>query len=335
VPRRGTCNGPGGCRIDRESLLLERAARLSERIKPLLLARQQRVFDAWPVDRYMALLDRYPRFARLGYVSPAVRKACRQISGMVGNEGLELYHRMLLLTLIPRALRLLPARHLPDDVFRLYLDNYERIMTDIESTMEERTLYRYPLSPFCKDLSLCTLRLIPAGVEKVNLSRLPRRIFFTAGLRGGLDALRFVLFDQRGLRPYYEMHLHSQDLEAKSHFNPQGWMEFYVRIADLLRGDPEIKGVFGTAWFRDPALAAVSPHLTYLRTLMTDNGARIYSLGRCKKDGIVDATSTSRTRRSLYERGEYTPRNYLVVWPRQSLLAWADTHPERAIGSSE
>ena len=246
---------------------------------------------------------------------------------MAGDAGLDLYHRTLLLALMVRATGLLPRRDLPEEIDLLYAENFGRIMHDIESSMELPTLYLYPNSPFCKDLALCTLRLIPAGVEKVHASRLPRRMFVTGGLRGALDALRFALPTRRGLGPYYQMHLHSQDAQAMRAFNPRGWVEFYLRVAELLRRNPGMKGVFGASWFRDPALAGVSPHLRSLTTMVTDHGARLFPLGPCGTDGIRDATAKSATRRRLYEGGKYTPMNYLLVWPREELLAWADAGP--------
>jgi len=306
----------------------EQALRLLEQLTTVLRGRNRGLLEVWPLTRYMACLDRYSELAPLEYRSREVKKACEAIKGVVGGSGLELYHRTLLIALMVRAAGALPHRGLPEDVELLYEANFRRIMRDIETSMERPTLYMYPFSPFCKDLALCTLRLVPAGVEKVHASRLPRRMFVTAGLRGGLDALSFALPTQRGLGPYYQMHLHSQDVQAMRAFNPRGWAEFYLRIAELLRRDPRMKGVFGASWFRDPALSRISPHLTRLTTMVTDHGARLFPLGPCGADGIRDAMAKSATRRELYEKGEYTPMDYLVVWPRKELLAWADAGPE-------
>lgn len=113
------------------------------------------------------------------------------------------------------------------------------------------------------------------------------------------------------------MHLHSQDIRAMHAFNPRGWVEFYLRIAELLRPDPSMKGSLGAFWFRDAALSRISPHLTRLTIPVTDNGARLFPLWPCGADGIRDATAKSKTRRRLYERGAYRPMNYLLVWPKE------------------
>jgi hypothetical protein len=108
----------------------------------------------------------------------------------------------LVLALLVRATRALPHRGLPEDVELLSQANLCRIMRDMETSMERPTLHMYPYSLFCKDLALCTLRLIPAGVEKVHASRLPSRMLVAAGLWGGLDALHFALPTQLDLEPY-------------------------------------------------------------------------------------------------------------------------------------
>lgn len=113
-----------------------------------------------------------------------------------------LSHRTLVLALMVRAACALPHRGVPEDVELLSEANFRRVMRDIETSMECPTLYMYPFSLFCRDLALCTLRLIPAGVEKVHASRLPSRMFVAAGLWGGLDALHFALPTQRDLEPY-------------------------------------------------------------------------------------------------------------------------------------
>ena len=310
-----------------------KASKLQDQLTAVLRSQDPQILEAWPITGYIACLDKYPELAPLGYQSREVRKACDAIGGEAGDAGLELYHRTLLPALIARATSALPDRGLPEEIDLLYEENFRRIMRDIESSMERPSLYLYPHAPFCKDLALCTLRLIPAGVEKVHASQLPRRMFVTGGLWGGLVALRFALLAQGGLGPYYQMHLHSQDNQAMRAFNPGGWVEFYLRIAELLRRNPLMRGLFGASWFRDPALARISPHLWDLTTMVTDHGGRLFPLGPSGADGIRDATAKSATRRRLYEQGKYTPMTYLLVWPRAELLAWADMGPELEVDS--
>jgi hypothetical protein len=39
---------------------------------------------------------------------------------------------------------------------------------------------------------------------------------------------------------------------------------------------------------------------------------------------IQDAVYKSPTRKQLYERGKYIPKEYIGMWSRRSLISWAD-----------
>ena len=109
----------------------EQALRLLEQLTTVLRGRDRRLLEVWPLTRYMACLDRYPRIAALEYRSREVQGACAAISSAVGDAGLDLYHRTLLLALLVRATRALPHRGLPEDIELLY-----------ERTCPDRPRYR-------------------------------------------------------------------------------------------------------------------------------------------------------------------------------------------------
>jgi hypothetical protein len=69
--------------------------------------------------------------------------------------------------------------------------------------------------------------------------------------------------------------------------------------------------------------------LAYLRLLVTDHGGRVFPLGPAGASGTQDAIAFSMERRQLYATGRYRPMSWLVVWPRQELIAWADTELAR------
>ncbi|MBN1320284.1 MAG: hypothetical protein JXA87_05500, partial [Thermoleophilia bacterium] len=311
----------GRCEIEAS----EEAARLLELLLPVLRERAPEVLEAWPLARYMSCLDRYSETAGLGYSSRAVKKACADIRAMAGESGLELYHRALLLTLIMRAAGELPRRDVPDEIRALFAENFGRIIGDIESSTGQAGSCLYSLSSFRKDLAICTLRLIPAGAAKVHVNRLPRRMFVAGGPRAAVDALRFVFLERHGLAPYYEAHLHSEDTQAMQEFNEEGFVRFWLRIAELLRRNSGMRGLVGTGWIHDPAIPEISPHLAYHRIIPGSNGARHYLLGPCGPDATRDAIATSKTRRRLHEGGLYRPMDYLSIWPRSELISWADS----------
>src|SRR4029450_11684932 len=104
----------------------EIASGLLETFSAELRNRNPRLLEAWPFARYIACLDAYPERAQLGYRSPAVRKTCSEIGALVGEEGLEHYHRALLLSLLIRASEALRESNHPAEIKLLYEENYQR-----------------------------------------------------------------------------------------------------------------------------------------------------------------------------------------------------------------
>jgi len=170
---------------------------------------------------------------------------------------------------------------------------------------------------YWKDLAIARQHMFPAGAQIVEA-------YSGFGLMQGLSldplqVFNFLKLITRcgGRTGYYQIHTHIPDLDQ---FNKQGWIDCFLRIAAMLRINKHIKGIFGGSWFYDPQLVEVSPHLTYLQAIPIHNGAFRFYLGR---DRTGNAFSTSKKRVELYNGGQYTPKSYLMVWPRSALLKWA------------
>ena len=118
------------------------ASALLEKLTALLRSRSPQVLEIYPLARYIAYVDQYPEIAALAYRGRPVEEACRDITAMVGDTGLELYHRALVLALIIRATDELTHRNLPEEIKQLYRDNFDRIVRDIELTMDPANLLR-------------------------------------------------------------------------------------------------------------------------------------------------------------------------------------------------
>jgi hypothetical protein len=290
------------------------AARLSEQLRGL----HAEVLQAYPVQDYVQHLCDYPRVASFKHMSRAVGRYCDGIRALVGDAGLDLYHRLLLLQLIPIAQQRLPDTNLPASVRLLYQSNFARIVRDVE--LDQSIYYLYPR--LNKDLGLCSLRLIPCGAFKVHMHGIAWRYL----LRRPGDVprcVRLLASHLRGRKPLYESHLDARDRVAMLGFNRTGWTWSLVTAAELLERNPDVKGMFGGAWFHDPKLPSVSPKLAFLSELAAETGAVKFDLGPCDAQGVRDATWMAAERKSLWEHGKYRPRAYLIVWPRGPLIAWA------------
>ncbi|MCP5106798.1 MAG: hypothetical protein GY950_25670 [bacterium] len=285
------------------------------------------VLDRFPVEKYIGLLDRYKFGAHYRYVSPDVRHFCDGIIEAGGEGELELYHKLVLVTLVERAREQPGFLKFPADVQQLFTVNFDRILKKIDSGRAKRGYYLYSGDKFFKDLGTCRLTLIPAGAQKLYVGRMGRKFLIKGGWLQSLRGLRLLVFETRGFKPFYRMAMDSRDRDLMKEFNPGGWVRFFKRAAELLKIDKRIKGVCGSSWFFDPLLKEISPELSYLRDTVLEGGARIFYVDT-SEGAVRDALTMSPKRIKLHKEGKYHPKIYMMVLPRKRLIKWADEMEE-------
>jgi hypothetical protein len=204
---------------------------------------------------------------------------------------------------------------LPPSVMALYGKDIARICAQTKTRPSE--FYQSGFDPFLQDLCIASQRMIPVGVTVVHRTAVSWRLILSVALQNPTVSLFFLRAG--GLCPWFEAHIH---YPALNEFNEQGWREFNRRVADMLEIDRDVKGVFGTTWFLDPAVREISPSLAYWREIPLKNGAFSFRLGTSEKD-IRLATKACRIRRKLYQEGKYLPTSYALFWPRFKILEWA------------
>ena len=94
----------------------------------------------------------------------------------------------------------------------------------------------------------------------------------------------------------------------------------YRNIAELLKNDSRIWGVFRESWFLDPNLKLISPQLSFLWEEPLRNGATLYHAGPCYPYQIQWAIWLSPERNQAYKDGRYTPELYFYLWPRENII---------------
>ena len=206
---------------------------------------------------------------------------------------------------------------LPRSIGQLYARELKRIKAQLDSLADD--YFRFSNDAFVKDLAILHLQLVPVGAEYAfPRGSVPRSLLFKGGISQAYRWVRSVLIQSGGTKPFLELHAHVLALED---FNPDGWTLTFRRLAELLEANPELRGITSSSWFLDPALESISPHLDYLRQVPLSGGATLLR-SDWDFDGESGALTTSRTRRRLFEQGNYVPRVYTRVWPRRQLVAW-------------
>ena len=207
---------------------------------------------------------------------------------------------------------------LPASVTVLYERELKRLWNLTQKADDDEM--RFSLDTRRKDLAILSFRLIPIGAEFAEPAA---NIWFRKVLTGGVlqffRAIRFFTGHARPFGPWFQLHMHPQ---SKDDFSEDGWMASYVRLGELLRLNPQYCGWYSASWFVDPALASVSPHLSYLWEVPRENGGEVFFLWK-DVAGESGALATSRTRRRSHSEGTYVPKVYLRVWPRDAAIAWS------------
>jgi len=284
------------------------------------------VLEDFPLSRYISCLDAHPPYSSYHYLSQDIQGICSSIAMRWSEAILDSYHRLLLIHLMTGFAERSKPIALPSSIVDLYYIEFRRIIKELESN--SRGFYLFPNDLFFKDLGLCRLILMPVGSQLIEIeSGISRRLLLKGRLRQLLKGLEFFMVKTRGFKPFFQIHL---DPRKTTEFNCPERTLCYLKIAEILKLNRHIKGVFGGSWFYDPQIEKISPRLAYLRRLPLAHGAQTFYDGS-NEQALADALRKSPTRRHYYENGQYLPSNYILVWPRQGLIDWAaHDHAETA-----
>lgn len=293
-----------------EQAAAQSLAAVLARLVPVLPDADARIAALIAAARQLGPYDHYKVF-------PApVHAAADQVRALCGEEGLRRFLRAVLASAVLSTVASDRYRALPPRCAANQARHLLRIAGDADDRADWLDLGH---DLFQKEFGLATLRLYAAGAQLVDYRcGVPRS---TPMREGVLKALPKLLVFGRlgGFRPYFQIHTHSFNLDA---FDEPGWEECYLCCAELYRVHPEVLGMFGSSWFYDPALDAISPRLAYLRTTPQAGGASLMFVVE-GGEAINNATATSPSRRRLFEEGTYKPTNYMLVWGRRDQIDWA------------
>ena len=162
---------------------------------------------------------------------------------------------------------------------------------------------------------------VPCGAKVVDLrSRLslPSPAHSPPGTGTGL-ALRALEVKARA--PWFEHHTESRYLDE---FSEAGMEGTYRRRPRFCACTPKSRASPPTAGSMTRSSTEISPRLGYLRQRPLERGA-ISCAGTHLTSTSRTRPRNHRTRRRLYEAGEYVPVAHRILWLRHDILDWADT----------
>lgn len=302
---------------------LEKIIQIRNRIVDEINTYDESILKKYPTSEYIKLSDNYPTAHNYEYVSPEIKSYTDQIVQNSNEIILELYHKVMLLDLISRNMTTLEKENLPESIKLLYQQNFQRIIDNIESNSETPGFYLHQNDKYLKDWGVCTKWIIPVGATKINIDSISKKFLLKKDIWQFIRGLFYIFFTLGGFKPLYVMHTDSHDPASIGDFNQEGFNRLFLRVAQLLKLNKKIKGLYCVGWLNDPKLSEISPRLAFARRIFTDNGGTIFYIGP-SQNAVESATFKSATRRQLYNEGKYIPTEYLAIWSRNKLIEWAD-----------
>jgi hypothetical protein len=222
-------------------------------------------------------------------------------------------HRLLTLRLSRAGRSRVRDMGWPAEVLQYWLDDLARILRAVAEAPDED--FAFSKYPFRCDLRVLALRRIPLGMYDLDVTGIPRLTLLKQGPRSLVRLLR-SLHRCGGMYPFFSQHVapHRRHL-----FDPVERRRSLELTARLVRARPEVRGLISTAWYNDPRVAEISPHLAYLREALEEVGGTRFRIGRSAQV-VQDALTRSSRRRRLFEAGSYSPAAFLVIVARAGLL---------------
>jgi len=277
----------------------------------------------FPVEKYLTFIEHYPKYAGYNYRSDEVERYCIAIAHNSDTNTLEVYHKLLVINLVSRAQNKFRQLDLPNEVKKYYSKDFNRIVSQVETSKNNKGYYVSTNDNFCKDLSISSLRLFPIGARKYELSIFPIKRCIRKGWGQFVKMLIYFVFVTRGIAPFLTGHYDTNDPDFIKEFKIEGQIFAYRIISEVMKLNPGIKGYYGINWINDPQIERISPRLSYIRYANIACGCKYFYLG-ANRSSIKNATMKSPTRRRLYDEGNYLPENYAFVFSRKQMIDWAD-----------
>jgi hypothetical protein len=301
-----------------------RLAAISARARAMLAeatghldARERSWLQDMPLDRAVEAVSGSRPFSDYDVPRPAAFNRLEQDAAATGGDLWKLtYSRLLLLALVAR----LPGETLPLSIPSVLWAQVEDGLAPFVEEIPALGSADWSDGDFLKDLAVCQLRMLPSeGIALIVVRLHPWYLTSHARWRERVAVGRYLGLDTFRRGRYLTKHAWRGFKEGRARLPRRPPPSVALAIAN-----PETVAVLEAAWMADPVLATISPHLQERAQLYLSLGGRRFRMSS-SPEVVRMATSTSKTRRKLYEEGKYLPTTYGIFLKRRDLLRWAET----------
>jgi hypothetical protein len=180
----------------------------------------------------------------------------------------------------------------------------------------------HPFNCFCK---IALLERFPAGQYDWEVSGFPRSWVLKVPKTEVPRVMYFLARKMKGFSPCIETHMAVRPPNSTLIFERRSNKAFY-RMARSVEMNTAIKGLVAFSWLFSPDTLRVTPHLSFINKPFVESGAIVTTMGTAAENSGFLVGSVER--KKLYEKGEFKPTMGLVLWSREQMIRWADSHPE-------
>ncbi len=283
------------------------------------------VLNRFPIEEYVDNLAGFPKNSNYDSFSATALRTFQSMKSLFDQKIIADYHKLVLLFLIESSVNLIPKKILPFKVYYIYIQSVWHIIQKIKNNQYSDDWFDLAEDKFCKEVALCSLRMIPTGPRLIIKGHISPRFLFTGGFKQFFKGLIFLIFKIKGLYPAYELHMNHLDPVLMSYFNEKGWYDMFFILADILKRDKTIKAIVGNGWLYDPEVGKISSHLGFIRFYAEKVGATIFKV-KSDEAALYNSLYKNTKRQTLYEEGKYIPTNYIAIFPRKTIIQWAAKH---------
>jgi hypothetical protein len=252
--------------------------------------------------------------------SPLTTEATR-LENQQGAAARAEFLRTVLRALVEKGRPRIETLNLPEPVKVCIEREYLRIERDLASAGDDH--YDLGSHSVRCDFRIAGFGRIPVGINHIEIGGVPRRLLWSGGI-GQAARAAGVFTRVGGWKPFYVAHF-AHGIKPRAFllvYTREAQEQWHRNVAACLRMNKHVRGLLATSWWYDPQLARIAPHLAFLREGSLAHGAVLLRAGSSEGSHTA-ALANSPDRKQKYERGEYTPVSYAVVWSRHALLSWA------------
>jgi hypothetical protein len=172
---------------------------------------------------------------------------------------------------------------------------------------------------------IVSLRRLHAGQISFDIMGMPRAWLLKVHPLALPDLVRELIAEMGGLGPIVMPHLNYWRANPITMLQKENEISHH-RIVQFMEQQPRIRGLVSASWLYSSEIESFSPHIAWLRDFYVDNGAYLVDMEVAHQEaGFLVG---SETRRRLHADGKLRPRETLVIWSRERMLAWARETPQ-------